>query len=77
VLDLLERKAFGLLTAAAHLGSALLLFRTEVENSAGPAGEEGIGQVNSSCSPWLCVAALQDGGRELCWICWKERHLAC
>jgi hypothetical protein len=42
VLGLLERKAFGLLPAAAHLGSALLFFRTEVENCAGPAGEEGV-----------------------------------
>ncbi len=49
MLDLLERTAFGLLPAAAHLGSALLLFRTEVENYAGPAGEEGI---------WLAAAHL-------------------
>jgi hypothetical protein len=64
VLDLVKRKAFGLLPAAAHLGSALLLFRTEVENCAGPAGEKGIWLVTSSCSSWLCVAALQDGGQE-------------
>jgi hypothetical protein len=39
VLYLVERKAFGLLTAAAHLGYALLLFGTEVENCA-VSGEE-------------------------------------
>ncbi len=58
MLYLLERKAFGLLTAAAHLGSVLLLFKMKVENSAGPSGEEGIWLVTSSCSPWLYVVAL-------------------
>ncbi len=58
MLDLLERKAFGLLTSAAHLGSVLPFFRTEVENCSGPAEEEGIWLVNISCSPWLCVDAL-------------------
>jgi hypothetical protein len=76
MLDLLERKAFGLLPAVAHLGSALLLFRMEVENCAGTTGEKGIWLVTSSCSPWLCVPVLHDGGREQCWICWRGRHLA-